>query len=133
LSILLIPVVALSRCFRYDKHKMNPEQNSGQNGGQMPPQNMPQPSSPAPAQPTQAGQAPAPAASSQDPYDFILNPQKPAKKSMLPSGNSMLQRVVLVVGGLTALVVIAVIFISILGAAGKEKTASLLTIAQQQT
>jgi flagellar basal body-associated protein FliL len=66
-------------------------------------------------------------------YDFILNAdQKPTKKPRLPSGNSKQSRILIVVIGAVALLIIAVIamvFISNAGSAGK---ADLLKAAEQQ-
>jgi hypothetical protein len=100
---------------------MNPEQN----GGQLPPPNQfPQPQSP--------GEIP-PAAPSNNPYEFIMNPQKPKKPPVLIGGNSTMQRILVVVGGLIVLVILAVVVSSLLTAGSKEKTAGLLTVAQDQT
>jgi hypothetical protein len=113
---------------------MNPDQNSGQNGGQLPPQNAPQPTGPNPVSPTQQFPAPQQAAPGPDQFDFIFNPQTNTKRSVLPgSGSPILMRVLMVLGGLTLLVIAAVIFFSILGSGDKEKTTNLLTIAQEQT
>lgn len=100
---------------------MNPEQN----GGQLPP----------PTQ-NQLPQTPSdilPVAPSNNPYEFIMNPQKPKKPPLLIGGNLLLQRVLLVVGGLVTLAVLGVIISSVLTAGSKEKTAGLLAVAQNQT
>lgn len=75
---------------------------------------------------------PIPPASGQNPYDFILaGPPKP-KRSLIPSGGSLKQRVILIAGGALGLIIILyVIFGLILGGGGS--TAPLVKIAQQQT
>lgn len=106
---------------------MEPQQ---QPGGQLPPQNVePQPPSPAPV-------PPAPGTPGHNPYDFILNPEKPQKKPTVPlagAGNSMMQRIAIAGGGLVILIIVAVVGMSLLTSGSKEKTASLLSIAQYQT
>lgn len=100
---------------------MNPEQN----GGQLPPPN--------PNQPLQSPSPIPPGVPSHNPYEFIMNPQKPKKPPLLVGGNSMLQRVLIAVSGLTLLVIVGVIASSVLTAGSKEKTAGLLAVAQDQT
>ncbi|HSX45227.1 MAG TPA: hypothetical protein VLF39_03950 [Candidatus Saccharimonadales bacterium] len=71
-----------------------------------------------------------------DPYGFLA--QQPAKKKggigpNLPSGNSVGQRVLVVLGIIVFLVVAVLIFLSILSSAGKESTAALLDVVKKQT
>lgn len=100
---------------------MNPEQN----GGQFPT---------TPNIQTPEGPSPTPAASPAGyNYDFILNPQKPVKPKVPLAGSSTLQRVLIVVGVLTLLIILGVIVSSVLGAGSKEKTEGLLTVAEEQT
>lgn len=64
-----------------------------------------------------------------------MNPKKP-KKPVIPlalPGNSLITRIAIVGGGLVVLIILAVIVSSVLTSGSKEKTASLLTIAQDQT
>lgn len=64
-------------------------------------------------------------------YDFLRD--KPAsKKSLLPSGGSKMQRIVLALVGLALLFVIGVIFMNILNAPGRAAANDLLLAAQQQ-
>jgi hypothetical protein len=101
---------------------MNPEQN----GGQLPPQYPPQPQPPM--------QSPTPPPTGGDPYEFIMNPAKPPKRPIIPvKGGSLVRRIAVVGGGLVLLIIVGVVFAAILGSSGKEKTESLLTIAQDQT
>lgn len=71
----------------------------------------------------------------QNPYDFIMNSGEPVKKSPLglPSGNSVLQRILIVGGGLVILLVVGIIAMSLLGGSGKSNSEQLLTLAQTQT
>jgi hypothetical protein len=88
----------------------------------------------APPQPTAAPETPAPP---QNPYDFIMNPEKPKKKPIplaLPGGgNSLLSRIAIAGGGLLILIILIVIVSSLISSGGKEKTVNLLTVAQDQT
>lgn len=68
-------------------------------------------------------------------YDFIVNPLKPARKSLslLPSGGSTLRRAGIVGAGLAILLIIVIIFASLLGGGSGGSTAALTTVAQEQT
>ncbi|MGH7241516.1 MAG: hypothetical protein ACREGB_04430 [Candidatus Saccharimonadales bacterium] len=96
-----------------------------------------QPGGPLPSPTPDQSQAPAPIpgpASSNSPYEFIMNPQKPSRKPVaLVGGNPMLQRVAIVVGILAIVVIAGAVLSSVLSAGSKEKTAGLLAVAQQQT
>lgn len=125
----------------YHKHKMNPQQP----GGPVPPQNSnPQPgSAPQPPVINVPGQDPYTVSPGQSigpnqqpavehsPYEFILSPQQAPKPSKL-AGNSVTQRVIIFVGGLTALVIITVIAASIFGGSD-QLTTPLVTVMEEQT
>ena len=69
----------------------------------------------------------------QSPYDFILNEPVKQKKSLLPSGNSKQQRIIIVAGvGLIVVVLALVLFAAIAGSnsSGREL---LISVAQKQT
>lgn len=63
----------------------------------------------------------------QNPYDFMHAGQ------ISRNGGSKKTRILIVAGGATVLLIVALIFISILGSAGKADKQSLITLAQQQT
>jgi hypothetical protein len=111
---------------------MNPQQPGGPAPQQQqpgwPPANPQQPAQSGPAQSYTA--APAHPAGQQ--YEFIMNPGKPAKRPLLlPTGSSMLSRVMLALGGLVVLIVIGVIASSLFGSKGSDMT-SLVSVAQDQ-
>jgi len=67
-------------------------------------------------------------------YDFILNPENPVKKPLLiPTGNSMLSRLAIGVGGLVVLVILVVVIAGLLGGSSGGNLAALTTVAQDQT
>ena len=68
----------------------------------------------------------------QSPYDFITNPSKPPKKSLLPGGNSFKARLLIVGIGITILLVVAIIVINILGSSSTGLKNDYLSLAQQQ-
>lgn len=124
---------------------MNPQQYDGQ----MPPSdpNNPPPQSYAGQPPIQPGQSYSPTvqpALPQQPgrqsdaatgsYDFIVNPQKPGKKSfsLLASDSSTLRRAGIAGAGLAILLIIVILFASLLGGNGNNAT-PLITVAQEQT
>ncbi|MDQ5885909.1 MAG: hypothetical protein QG628_306 [Patescibacteria group bacterium] len=78
---------------------------------------------------------PAPLPPEQNPYDFIMNSGEPQKKSPLglPSGNSKLQRILIVGGGLVVLLIVGVLLLSMLTAGSKSNSEQLLTLAKTQT
>ncbi len=68
-------------------------------------------------------------------YDFILNPEKPAKKPILPlpgKGSSMLQRLVFVGGGFMALLLVLVVGYSLLFG-GPKLSDDITSLAATQT
>jgi hypothetical protein len=77
---------------------------------------------PQPAQP----QAPPP----HQPYDFIMNPASAPKAPLLPGGNSLLKRVLVVGGGLVLLLIVFSILKGVLG--GGSNLQSYVGIAQDQ-
>lgn len=67
------------------------------------------------------------------PYDFILNPEKPRKKPLLASGgNSLLSRLAIIFGGVVVFVILAIIVMSLLGGKSPNLVA-MTTVAQDQT
>lgn len=73
-----------------------------------------------------------PANNGQDPYDFILAGPPKQKKSLIPGGGSLKQRVILVVGGALGLMLVLYVIFS-LAFSGGGGLAKLTTIAQKQT
>jgi hypothetical protein len=88
---------------------------------QQPPQYPPQP-------------APAPGGNTgQGDYDFILNPDKPPKKSGLSFGGSpKVGRIILILGGLFVAVIIIAVIMSATKNSGFDKP-TMLAVAQDQT
>lgn len=68
-----------------------------------------------------------------DPYEFILNPTKQPKKSLLPSGNSKQQRIILAAGGAIILLMLIFVVMSLLSSAGSALKQDWLKVVQQQT
>ncbi len=70
-----------------------------------------------------------------NPYDFIFNAPEQPKQSRfpVPRGNSIKSRVLLVVGGIVALIVVVILVLSLLGSGDKANANRLLEIAQTQT
>ena len=66
-------------------------------------------------------------------YDFIMNGKQAPKKSILPSGNSRKQRIILIVGGALAFFAIFAIVLALIFSSGGEDTKALLGLAQTQT
>ncbi len=86
-----------------------------------------QPSSPPPppSNPTPPGQF------NGNQFDFIMNPQQPQKKSLLPTGNPKLRMILIIVGIITVLVVIVVIATALLSG-GSGATDKVVTLTEQQ-
>lgn len=97
----------------------------------MPPQSPPQPPPAPPPAPLYPPNQPQPTAEPTEEYDFIVNPEKPAKRLRLPGGNSLLTRTLLAGGGLLVLVIIFVIIKSLLGGGNSTFTA-FVGVAQDQ-
>lgn len=74
------------------------------------------------------GAAPHPAGLSND-YAFIMNPDQPPRRSRLPGGNSMMGRVLLVLGGLLMLLVL---FALIRGLLSSSNLNDFVGLAQEQ-
>ena len=68
-----------------------------------------------------------------NPYDFLQAPPVKPKKTIMPSNNSTLQRLLIVIGIIVTLVIAFLVFQSFLNKAGKENTANLVEVAKQQT
>jgi len=70
-----------------------------------------------------------------DPYGFIMNPEKPPKKAPLNigGGNPMITRIIIVAAGLMLLIILFVIGFSLLNNAGKAQNQKLLEVVQTQT
>lgn len=85
--------------------------------------------------PYQAPQQPQPSGQfNPSQYDFITNPNKPPKKSILPGrGSSKTQRVIIVVAGFVILFMLIFIFASFVTSSGKPNTEQLTTVLQTQT
>lgn len=75
--------------------------------------------------------APSPAPPPVNPYDF-LNDAPKAKKSLLPTGNSKQQRLIVVVLGLIGLLIAGVIIAAVLNGASNAPKVELTKAAQQQ-
>lgn len=119
---------------------MDPNQLPGQS---IPPGQIPAPATPPASSPVapQSNYAPqplpnAPASGHFDPskYEFITTPAAVPKKTLIPTtGSSKLQRIIFVVLGLFALITVLLVVFSLLGSSGKQNTAQLTTVGQQQT
>jgi hypothetical protein len=76
--------------------------------------------------------SPAPNGEAHDPYAFLYDtPGK--KRSILPSGNSTKQRIMIVVGGFITLMILFVLLFSLILGHKSGNSASLTSLAQQQT
>src|SRR5688572_24960275 len=66
-------------------------------------------------------------------YNFIINPEKPKKKGLLndESGNSFIAKIVLLVGGAVALIVVLTIGVNLLFG-GKSNIDMVVGLTQQQ-
>lgn len=70
----------------------------------------------------------------QNPYDFILNDAKPAKRPLLPgNGSSVKQRLLIAGAGAAILVIIGIMFMNLVFGGSKGPTEQLLKLAQTQT
>lgn len=68
----------------------------------------------------------------QNPYDFIMQePHKPKHK--ITGGSSLKSRVLVVVGGAVALIVLAILFFTVIAGGNKGINQKLLELAQEQT
>lgn len=81
---------------------------------------------------TQPGlvQPPAGAAPPPGQYDFIMNPNKPKKTFV--SASSFKTRIIIAAGGGLALLIVALVLVSILGSSGSINTSALLVVGQKQ-
>lgn len=65
-------------------------------------------------------------------YDFIMNPAPQPKRTL--GGNSMVTRLLIVLGGVFVLLVVAVLFMQLLGKSGSSfDKGAMLSVAQDQT
>lgn len=71
--------------------------------------------------------------SNQDPYDFIMNPQKPPRPAFTLPGDSMVQRIVMAVAGLIVFIVLAGMASSFLNKANNTQRQKLISLAQTQS
>lgn len=78
-----------------------------------------------PPQPAPQPQPPA------NPYEFITDSSQTPKKPLLPTGNSMAQRLLIVLGGLFILVLVVVIFMNVVFG-GSNNSTGFVSLAQQQ-
>lgn len=69
----------------------------------------------------------------QNPYDFIMNPQKPSRPAFTLPGDSMVQRVVMAVAGLIVFIVLASMASSFLNKANNAQRQKLISLAQTQS
>ncbi len=74
--------------------------------------------------------APAPPAG-HNPYEFITNPAKPAKRSLLPAGGKK-QRLIIVAVAAVIFITIILVFVSLLSSSGSIKP-DYQSLVQQQT
>jgi len=86
---------------------------------------------PAPAPPP----IPVPPANESNQYDFITKTTTKPSRGLgsMMSGNSSVQRLIFVIGGLLVLLIIGIVFMSFLGKGSKGDTEALIGLAQQQT
>jgi hypothetical protein len=66
-----------------------------------------------------------------NPYEFIVNPNKPLKKPGLFQGNDFLRRIILMVGGLVIVVILVTVVLNLL-VPTKNISGSLISITQSQ-
>ncbi len=68
-------------------------------------------------------------------YDFITNPTKPGKKSVIPSGHgsSKKQRIIVFAIGIALLFILLIVGFNLILGSGKPNAAQLTTVLQQQT
>ena len=80
-------------------------------------------------EPTQAGPQPQPT----NHYDFILNPEKPAKRGLLGgiAGDSFVTKILFIVGGAIVLMVAAALLINLLFGSGTNLN-TIVTLAQTE-
>lgn len=67
-----------------------------------------------------------------NPYQFITDPQKPFKKQLF-SGNSKLQRILIIVGAVSVLIAATLVLFSILNSASSAVRNDYQNLLQQQT
>jgi len=73
------------------------------------------------------------AADANDPYGFIMNPEKPSRNPLnFGGGNSMLSRLLIVGAGAVLLIIIFAVGISMLSSSSNAQNEKLLAVAQTQ-
>lgn len=65
-------------------------------------------------------------------FDFIMNAGQKPKRSLLPGGNSLPMRLIMIAGGIFILVILIVVAMSLFSGGGGNKEV-LLKVTQQQT
>lgn len=65
-------------------------------------------------------------------FDFILNGNQKPKKTLLPTGGSRKQRLLIALGIGAGVIVLLIIIVALLLSSGKSSTKSLISIAQTQ-
>jgi hypothetical protein len=68
-----------------------------------------------------------------NPYQFIQDTDHTKKRSLASIGNSKQSRILIVLGGVFALIIVAVIVMSLISSAANAGKAELLKVAQKQT
>ncbi|HSW37632.1 MAG TPA: hypothetical protein VLG37_04675 [Candidatus Saccharimonadales bacterium] len=68
----------------------------------------------------------------QNPYDFIVNPAKPPKRSLLNGGTSLATRLLLAAAGLFILVILVAVVLRFFNGGSGTSSSSLLSLAQTQ-
>jgi hypothetical protein len=74
---------------------------------------------------------------SQNPYDFIMNSGQPTKPGKTPGakpqgGNGMMQKIIVVVGGMFILVIVGIVVFSLISSAGKAGVTAIRNLAHDQ-
>lgn len=73
-----------------------------------------------------------PASGPNDAYGFITNPAAPPKRSILPTGGSKKNRIVIVVGGFVALILFSSLIFAVINGLTSGQKADWLSLAQKQ-
>lgn len=64
-------------------------------------------------------------------YDFILNPEKPAKKGMLAGGDPFVSKILFILGGAAILMIVGALLVNMLFG-GKTNLETIVSIAQSE-
>lgn len=76
---------------------------------------------------------PLPVQPPRNPYDFITQEPLPPKKQLIPGNGSKKQRLLIILGGATLLIMLVYLVLGLLGSADKGRRADYISLAQQQT